>query len=348
LARRLFLESADERKMAELFADFEINRTPRWRRLLRLGLVSFVLHALFFAAFIYVPVLRDAFHIINDVSVAEYVDEDYEKTQIRGAVMVDATQKFQYPPGYFDMDKARPEPLVVERATPVPTPRPAPRFRPVPAPTPTPEPSPTPQPALDPAEVVGELPKSDEERDKKLDKIAADNNVERPPRINSKPFKDALAKAKKKRDDGKLDLSGSIEIVVTADRNPDGSLRNVVPKVLKGDPNLVEVALDFVSALSDSHALVFLKDTNSLTMTVKANENNISASVESEVEDEARASQMANAFNVLVWAAGKSDKDEAVYYKSTSVTSKGKDVIVNFSMPRATASALISKQLPSG
>jgi outer membrane biosynthesis protein TonB len=335
--------------MAELFAHVEINRTPLWPRLLRLGIISFVLHALFFAAFIYVPVLRDAFHIINDVSVAEYVDEDYEKTQIRGAVMVDVTQKFQYPPGYFDMDKSRPEPLVVERATPVPTPRPAPRPRPMPTPTPTPtpEPSPTPQPAIDPAEVVGELPKSEEERDQKLNKIAADNNVERPPRINSKPFKDALAKAKKKRDDGKLDLSGSIEIVVTADRNPDGSLRNVVPKVLKGDPNLVEVALDFVSALSDSHALVFLKDTDSLTLTVKANENTISASAESEADTEARASQMANAFNVLVWAASKSDKDEAVYYKSTSVTSKGKDVIVNFSMPRATASALLTKQLPS-
>jgi outer membrane biosynthesis protein TonB len=332
--------------MAELFTDFEVNKTPRWRRLLRLGLVSFVLHALLFAALIYVPILRDAFHIIGDVSVAEYVDEDYEKTQIlRGAVMVDASQKLQYPPGYFEMGKNKPEPLVVEQATPVPTPRPTPR--PTPLPTPAPAPSPTPQPTVDPAEVVGELPVTDEERDKKLDKIAADNNVERPPRINSKPFKDALAKAKKKRDAGELDLSGSIEIVVTADRNPDGSLRNVVPKVLKGDPNLVEVALDFVSALSDSHALVFLKDTDSLTMTIKANENTISASAESEAESEARASQMANAFNVLVWAASKSDKDEAVYYKSTSVTSKGKEVIVNFSMPRATASALLSKQLPA-
>jgi outer membrane biosynthesis protein TonB len=332
--------------MAELFTDFEINKTPRWRRLLRLGVVSFVLHALFFAALIYVPILRDAFHIINDVSVAEYVDEDYEKTQIlRGAVMVDASQKLQYPPGYFEMGKGIPEPLVVERATPVPTPRPMPRPKPMPTPTPTPQTSPTPQPSVDPAEVVGELPATAEERDKKLDKIAADNNVERPPKINSKPFKDALVKAKKKRDAGELDLSGSIEIVVTADRDKDGSLHNVVPKVLKGDPNLVEVALDFISALSDSHALVFLKDTNSLTMTVKANETAISASVESEAESEARASQMANAFNVLVWVAGKGDKDEAAYYKSTSVTSKGKDVIVNFSMPRATASALLSKQI---
>jgi outer membrane biosynthesis protein TonB len=334
--------------MAELFTDFEINRTPRWRRLLRLGVVSFVLHALLFAALIYVPILRDAFHIINDVSVAEYVDEDYEKTQIlRGAVMVDASQKLQYPPGYFEMGKGIPEPSVVERATPVPTPRPTPRPKPLPTPAPTPEPSPTPQPSVDPAEVVGELPKSDEERDKKLDKIAADNNVERPPRINSKPFKDAIAKAKKKRDAGELDVSGSIEIVVTADRNPDGSLHNIVPKVVKGDPNLVEVVLDFVSALSDSHALVFLKDVERLTLTVNANETNITASAVSEVGTEARASQMANAFNIIVWMAGKSDKDEAVYYKSTSVTSKGNEVILNFSMSRATASALITKQFPA-
>lgn len=331
--------------MAEIFADFEVNKTPRLPRLLRLTVVSFVLHALCFAALIYVPILRDAFHIMSDVSVAEYVDEDYEKTQIRGAVMVDVSQKFQYPPGYFEMDKPKPAAVAVEQPTPLPTPLPTPK--PTPQPTPTLAPSPTPQPIVDPAEAVGELPQSDEERDKKLDKIAAENNVERPPKINSKPFKDAIAKAKKKKDAGELDVSGSIEIVVTADRNPDGSLRNIVPKVLKGDPKLIEVVLDFVSALSDSHALVFLKDVERLTLTVKANENNITASAQSEVDDEVRASQMANAFNVLVWAASKSSKDEAVYYKSTSVTSKGKDVIINFNMPRATASALISKQFPA-
>jgi len=78
--------------MGELFANIEVNKSPRWRKLLSLSVISFVVHALFFAALIYVPILRDAFHIINDVKVAEYVDEDYEKTQIRGAVMVDVRQ----------------------------------------------------------------------------------------------------------------------------------------------------------------------------------------------------------------------------------------------------------------
>jgi hypothetical protein len=329
--------------MAELLADFEINKTSRWRKLLSLTSVSFVLHALFFAAIIYVPVLREAFHIVGDASGIEYVDEDYEKTQIRGAVMVDVSQKFQYPPGYFSKNPTEAEPKIIEQPTPAPTPK----HIPPPTPTPTPVPTPSPQPTVDPAAVVGELPQSVEEQDKKLDKIAAENNVERPPRINSKPFKDALAKAKKKKDAGELDLGGSIEIVVTADRNPDGSLRNIVPRVIKGDPKLVEVVLDFVSALSDSHALIFLKEIEQLTMTVKANETNISASVASETKNAARASEMATAFNVMVWAASKTEKDEAVYFKSTSVTSKGKEVIVNFSMPRATASSLITKQLPA-
>jgi len=329
--------------MAEIFADFEVNTTPRWRRLLNLAVASLVLHGLVLAAFIYVPILRDAFHIMSDVSVAEYVDEDYEKTQIRGAVMLDVSQNFQYPPGYFNSDTPQPETQIIVQPTPAPQPKPIPME----TPAPTPQPSVSPQPAADPAEVVGELPKSQEERDKKLDQIAADNNVERPPKINSKPFKDAIAKWKKKKDAGELDVSGSIEIVVTADRNADGSLTNIEPKVLKGDPKLIQVVLDFVSALSDSHALVFLKDTNRLVLTVNANESLLTASAASEADSEARASQMATAFNVLVWGASLSDRDEAAYWKSTSVTSKGKDVIINFSMSRATASALIAKQAPA-
>src|SRR3982751_146932 len=91
-------KSAGIKEMAELFADFEVNRTPRWRRLLRLTSVSFVLHALFFAAIIYVPVLREMFHVAGGASGIKLVDEDYEKTNIRdSAVMVDVSRGFQYP-----------------------------------------------------------------------------------------------------------------------------------------------------------------------------------------------------------------------------------------------------------
>ena len=330
--------------MAEIFANFEVNKTPRWRKLLNLAVASFVLHGLAIAALVYVPILRDAFHILSDVSVAEYVDEDYEKTQIRGAVMVDISRDFRYPDGYFNVGGPAPPPEIIVQPAPVVVPRPTP----IQIPTPTPEPTATPQTPVDPLSVVGELPKSEDERNKKLDEIAAENNVERPPKINSKPFKDAIAKWKKKKDAGELDVSGSIEIVVTADRNADGSLTNIQPKVLKGDPTLIQVVLDFVSALSDSHALVFLRETNRLVLTVKANESNITASAASEAESEERASRLASTFNLLVWAARGSEKDEEIYWKSTTVTSERKDVIINFSMSRAEASALIAKQVPAG
>src|SRR4051812_9354935 len=91
------------KEMAELFADFEVNKTPRWHRLVRLTSASFVLHALFFAAIIYVPVLREMFHVASGASGIKFVDEDYEKTNIRDrAVMIDVSRGFQYPPGYFE------------------------------------------------------------------------------------------------------------------------------------------------------------------------------------------------------------------------------------------------------
>lgn len=333
--------------MAEIFANFEVNTTPRWRKLLKLTVGSVVLHATVLAALIYVPVLRDIFHIMSDVSVAEYVDEDYVKTQIRGVVMVDVSKGFQYPPGYFELGKPTQVPEVIDQPTPAPPENITPVPTPEPTPVPTPEPTTSPQPTADPAVAMGDLPQSEEEREKKLNEIAAQNDIERPPRINSKPFKDAIAKWKKKKDAGELDVSGSIEIVVTADRKPDGSLHNIEPKVLKGDRKLIEVVLDFVSALSDSHALVFLRDTNRLVLTVKANESLVTASVASEAESEARALELARGYNGIVFFASLSDKDESVYYKSTSVTSKGKEVIINFSMSRATASALLAKQAPA-
>src|SRR3954470_17861244 len=102
--------------MAELFTDFEVNKTPRWRRLLRLTGISFVLHALFFAAIIYVPVLRAAFNVAERFSGTEYVDEDYEKVNISDAMMLDARGKFQYPPGYFDAPVAKFDVEIVEQA----------------------------------------------------------------------------------------------------------------------------------------------------------------------------------------------------------------------------------------
>ncbi len=336
--------------MAELFTNFEINRTPRWRRLTRLAALSLVLHVAAIAGMIYIPAIREVLSIAGLVSGADYVDEDYDKTVIGDRAELIALSpdgKLHYPPGYFKRP-APPAPQIIAEAKPTPTPKPKPTPTPAPTPSPSPQPSASPVGTQEGVTAANDKPLTEEEKkEKELDEIARAANIDRPPKINSRPFKDLLAKYKKMKDAGELNLDGTIEMIINADRRPDGTLTNIRPKLIKGDPKLVNAALDFVSALSDSRALVFLKDTKHLTMRVKANEANVSVSASTEVESAALASVMSFGFNTLVKNASNSQRDEAVYYRSTSVTSSGKQVIVNFSMSRAAATTALKKGLPA-
>ncbi|MBD0325084.1 MAG: hypothetical protein ICV68_01555 [Pyrinomonadaceae bacterium] len=333
--------------MAELFTNFEVNRTPRWRRLAQLVALSLVFHVVAIAGAIYIPAIRQALNIAGLISGADYVDEAYDKTIIGDRaelITLSPDGKLHYPPGYFKRP-APPAPQIIAEAKPTPTPKPKP------TPTPTPSPEPSVSPAATPQDGVtaaNDKPLTEEEKkEKELDEIARAANIDRPPKINSRPFKDLLAKYKKMKDEGQINLDGTIEMIINADRRPDGTLTNIKPKLIKGDPKLVNAALDFVSALSDSRALVFLKDTKHLVMRVKANEANVSVTASTEVESAALASVMSFGFNTLVKKASDSPRDEAVYYRSTNVTSSGKQVIVNFSMSRAEATTALKKGLPA-
>ena len=57
---------------------------------------------------------------------------------------------------------------------------------------------------------------------------------------------------------------------------------------------------------------------------------------------------MARGYNMLLVAGelAKRGHDEEALYRNTNVTSEGKQILVNFSMPRQTASEMLKKQLP--
>lgn len=354
--------------MTELFAEFEIDRDPRWPRLLRLAAASLALHMMFVAAVVYIPGVRSALNIASMFSGADYVDEDYTKTSIGDhATIVDlADEKFHYPEGYFSTASSEPDIFaaqIIEEANAVPPPPPPLPKMPTPTPTPTPLPSPsaspTPQPSASP--VTGTLSAaandklSDEEKEKTLNKVAEVSGVQRPQTINKRPFTELLAKYKTLKDKGELDLSGSIEMVIVGDLKPDGKLDKVEVIQKMGDPRLTQVAKDFVAALSDSGVLNFLKDPKNptlppdrLTLTVKLNETDIAVNVYSELNSEERAQEMASGYNTLlsVGALVRKGKDEEVIYKNTKVSATGKQIVVNFSLPRATAGEMLKKQLP--
>ena len=338
-----------------LFDDFEVNGEPFWPRISKLLGGSIIFHLIIVACVIFIPPVRDALSIAAMFSGAGFVDRAYSKTHISNdaELLAMTTDQFRYPEGYWALDQGIEVPPL---ATPTPTPVPLfqsfkpPRgFRePAVLPSPLPEPSPSPVIAANASpspSVSAEDEKAKQAAEKELDRVAAENGVKRPKEINTRPFKDLLADAKKKKDRGELNLNGQIELTVEADRDPDGKLQNPKVKDPRGDKTLESVALDFVAALSDSGVLDFLEGTRHLKLTVKLDQNNVEVVATTEVESEERARQMEKGYNLLIVGGriAKRGKDEEVYYNHTEVTSHDKEVNLKFSMPRSEMGQMLSK-----
>lgn len=339
-------------KTSGLFENFEVNPEPFWPRILRLLGGSVALHLALIACVVFIPSVRDALSIAAMFSGAGFVDRAYKKTKIEneGEIVEITTDKFHYPAGYFAMDAlALPSP-----SPPLPI---APGFTPtnVPpsdllTPSPTPPPVASPSTAIAANKTPSPSPNPEDEKEKQkieaeLDRAAAENGVRRPKEINTRPFKDLLAEAKRKKDRGELNLNGQIELTVEADRGDDGKLINAVVKDKRGDKKLEQVALDFVAALSDSGVLDFLEGTKHIRLIAKVDDQNVEVTASSEVESEQRARQMEKGFSLLIVGGriAKRGKDEEIYYNHTQVSSKDKEVSVKFSMSRAEMGALLSK-----
>jgi hypothetical protein len=347
------------RVVTELFQHFEINKTPWWEKVWRLAAGSIVLHLLLVAVVLYVPAFREALNLASIFSNARYADEAYKKTTVREqVVMINAKEVFEYPPGYFSnpvTDQTQLAPVVLATPTPLP-PLPAPprlprqpRVKPTPA-TAMASASPSPSPQASPVEdltagVTENMSKEDQE--KKLDDIAAKSGIERPDEdlINKKPLKDWLTGTKEKKDKNEINLAGVIEMTIEAEVGPDGKLINPVITSKSGDPKLQEVVKDFVSALSDSKALAFLKDIKKIRMVVSLNEKDVNVQVSSEVESSERASKMAGGFNAMLFVGRikKRGETEGIIYQNTKVSSNGKAVEVKFTMPRKEATDILTK-----
>jgi len=84
-----------------------------------------------------------------------------------------------------------------------------------------------------------------------------------------------------------------------------------------------------------------------LQLTIKLDQNEINAKVETEADTPQRATEMASGYNGLLTLGqfARRGKDEEVLYRNTKVTSEDKKILVNFSMPRQTASEMLKKQL---
>ena len=359
--------------MAELFANFEVNRESRTDVLLRLVGVSLFFHVILLSLVVYVPAVRDTLNIAALIANTRFVDKAYQSTEITDSVqLLEFPDKFHYPEGYFAMDlqgefnpatgpanqqgtagikiisQAEREPARREKPSPSPSP--------VPSPTASPSAIAAASPSVSPEKSAAEL--TTEEAQKKLEETAAQNNLELPDetQINKKALKDFAAYANDLKNHGKLDLNKPFEVIIEAELDENGKLKNARFTKKEGDANLVDLFGRMISALNDSGFLIYLKPISkdnpgaTVKFTIKQGEIDVLASVESEASSADSARILAKALNAaLVFGAGsRAGKDEAVVMRNTNASQDGRKVLVNFSMPRQGLVDLLKKQLEPG
>jgi hypothetical protein len=205
--------------------------------------------------------------------------------------------------------------------------------------------------------VLGVLPVTadglvfDPQQAQKADAPAANGGggERKPVKVNTAPFKAFLARSKKLKDEGKLDLSRPREVVVEADRNEDGTVSNaVITGADASDPSVKKVALDFVQTLNQSRALHFLDGVSRVRMSFALDSERFRLVSHAEAPTEARAAEMARGYRTLVNVARlmkRGGDDEAVVLNNMKISASGKQLVMNLDTPREAMGNLLLKQI---
>lgn len=362
--------------MSELFANFEVNKEARWPIVSKLLGGSVVLHLLLLSCVIYIPGVRDAFNLATLIADTSFVDKAYERTQIGDDVQLVelSREKFRYPDGYFAMEgqtaalpaqQPQPGPQFIAQSQPAPPVQPELTPSPSPSPTPVVIASSTPAISQSPSQTITQAKTTPspaqspaltaEQAQDELEKTAQKNNIDLPKEneINKKAMKDFAIYALDLKNQGKLDLNKPFEIVIEAELDQNGKLKD--PKFTKkaGDANLVDLFGRMVAALNDSGFLIYLKPVDKdnpgskIVFTIKQGESEVLATVESEASSIESARVLAKGFNaaLMIGAQSRAGKDEEALLRNTSAEPVGKKIVFNFTMPRQAVVDMIKRQL---
>jgi hypothetical protein len=327
---------------------------------------------------VYVPALRDSLNIGALIANTRFVDKPYEATQIGEDVqLVQLSDKFRYPDGYFSLE-AQIEgklpsqvaandpfaPKIISQASKESKvdPEASPSASPLASPVASVSPSASPAASASPSGAIAQASPSPslnpDEAQKQLDKTAAENDLPLPNEneINKQVLKDFAKYANDLKEQGKLDFNKPFEVVIEAELDEKGKLKNARFTKKAGDENLVELFGKLVAALNDSGFLIYLqpitKDNPNATVkiTVKQGEKEVLASVESETSSTERAESLAKVLNTALYfgAGSRAGHDEEILMKNTSAAPDGKRVVVNFSMPRQSVVDMLQKNIKPG
>jgi hypothetical protein len=167
-------------------------------------------------------------------------------------------------------------------------------------------------------------------------------------KVSVGPIKAFLARSKRLHEQGKLDLSKPQTVVVAGDRREDGTLTGVqITGESAADPQLRAVAQDFVTSLNDSRALAVLEGVTRVSMTFTLDGERFKALTASDAPTEARAEEMARGYRMLVNAGRllKRGTDEGALLGGMKISSNGKQLLMNFDMPREQMGNILLRQI---
>jgi hypothetical protein len=340
--------------MSQLFANFEVNRVPRWPLMSRLVALSIVAHGLFIVAVVYVPALRGMLYLASSMSGIEFVREDYDKTllgQRATIIKLEPHEKLYYPPDYFGApevaETTQLDPMMVQPAAPPPpvyTPRRVRTPKPVPTPTPeevaqaTPTPEPSPTPVTDEARKAAEA---------QMDEVEKQTGVKRP-RINPGPWEDLAKEGKQLFDEGKLNVNSAVDVSATAERDADGKLKpesvNIKWNTPPADATTEMLARKVITAVSESKMLSALEGAKGVDMSLKVGEQDIAVVIGNQFPSAAEAEKVANAYAMLLLGAriARNGTEDAELYRSVKVSQDGSRFVITFQMPKDAAGKMIT------
>lgn len=167
-------------------------------------------------------------------------------------------------------------------------------------------------------------------------------------KINAQPFKDLFAKARSMVVRGDIDLKQPLEVLIEADRQPDGALSNVQVTNVRGskDEKIREIAGEFADTLSDSHALDYLgEEWSHVQMQLNLNEADLNVRFALDMANEQEAARKASSYNTFLSMGRmmRRGKDEGKILDNARISADGKRVTMQVATARAEAAALLAK-----
>jgi hypothetical protein len=165
--------------------------------------------------------------------------------------------------------------------------------------------------------------------------------------INARPFREVLAKTQRLIEAGELSTQDVFDFTIEADRNADGTFRNVkFTEAAAANGRWRALAQEFIKVLGDSGALSALTDAEHLTMTLKLN-GRASAGLSAVVKSNEQAAQLAETYNTLLDLGRFSQRGRAgiEVLNNMAFSANGKQLTMQLEMSREMVGNLLRQQL---